>query len=57
MFYVQGILGDRVQEEDSTDVESTAIARAKSMASCAIREYDSVRVITDDGELVYEVTC
>ncbi len=54
MFIVQSITGGRVTCENCETVEAMAILLAASIMRSAYFEGDRVRVITRDGELVWD---
>ncbi len=54
MFIVQSITGGRVTDEKCETVEPLAIALAASIMRSAYFEGDRVRVLTEDGELVWD---
>jgi len=51
-YVVQAILGDRVTQETNTDEQPEAVATAHKWMRDPCREYDQVRVLTIEGELV-----
>lgn len=53
-YVVQAILGDRIQWELWCDVEVKAIAMAKRAMHDTSEDLTRVRVLTRDGECVYE---
>lgn len=54
MYVIQGINGGFISEEWSVDEESAARTAASKLLSSPIFEGDQVRIITRDGELVWD---
>lgn len=53
-YIVQGVLSGIILHEETHSEEAVALARAVALADDATFEGTDVRVITSDGELVFE---
>ena len=55
LFYVQGAYSDgTISHEQTVEDEETSLRRASSLMTDPCFEGDFVRVITNDGELVWD---